>query len=43
VEPDLDFVVRDGDIGRHVDEIAEDPACLSIIVAAHAAGHQAEA
>src|SRR5207244_5374967 len=35
--PDLTF--GDGDIGRHIDEIAEDLARLSIIVSAHAAGH----
>jgi len=34
-----DFVVGDGYVGRHVDEIAEDLARLGIVVAAHAAGH----
>ncbi len=41
VESHPDFVFGDGDIGRHVDEIAEDLARLSVIVAAHAAGHEA--
>ena len=36
-----DFVVGDGYVGRHVDEIAEDLARLGIVVAAHAAGHKA--
>jgi hypothetical protein len=41
VESDRDFIVGDGDISRHVDEIPEDLARLGIIVATHAAGHQA--
>jgi hypothetical protein len=40
VEADPDFIVSDGDVGGHVDEIAEDLARLGIVVAAHAAGHQ---
>ena len=28
----------DGNVGRHVDEIAEDLARLGVVVAAHAAG-----
>ena len=35
------FVVGDGDVGRHVDKIAEDLACLRVIVAAHAPSHEA--
>ena len=41
VEADPDLVVGDGDIGRHVDEIAKDLACLGVIIAAHASRHQA--
>jgi hypothetical protein len=40
VEADPDFIVSDGDVGGHVDEIAEDLARLGIVVAAHAAGYQ---
>jgi hypothetical protein len=40
VEADPDFIVSDGDVGGHVDEVAEDLARLGIVVAAHAAGHQ---
>ena len=35
------FIFSNGDVGRHVDEVAEDLACLGIVVAAHAARHQA--
>jgi hypothetical protein len=38
VEADPDFIVSDGDVGGHVDEVAEDLARLGIVVAAHAAG-----
>jgi len=41
MEPHRDFVLGDGDVGRHVDEIAEDLACLGTVIAAHAAGHEA--
>jgi hypothetical protein len=41
MEPHRDFVLGDGDFGRHVDEIAENLARLDIVVAAHAAGHEA--
>ena len=41
VEAHADLAVGDGDVGGHVDEVAEDLARLSVIVAAHAAGHQA--
>src|SRR5882672_10138484 len=41
MESHRDFVLGDGDVGRHVDEIAEDLARLGIVVAAHAAGHEA--
>jgi hypothetical protein len=41
VEAYPDFVLGYGDVGRHVDEVAEDLARLGIVVAAHAAGHQA--
>src|SRR5260370_3912392 len=41
VEAHGDFPFRDGDVGRHIDEVAEDLASLSIAVSAHAVGHQA--
>ena len=41
VEAHRDLAFGDGDVGRHVDEVAEDLARLSVIVSAHAAGHQA--
>jgi len=41
MESHRDFVLGDGDFGRHVDEIAENLARLGIVVAAHAAGHEA--
>lgn len=41
MEPYLDFVLGDGDVGRHVDEIAEDLARLGVVVAAHAVSHEA--
>ncbi len=40
MEAHPDFAVRDGDVGRHVDEVAEDQARLGIVVAAHSAGHE---
>jgi hypothetical protein len=40
VEAHPDFVFGDGNVGRHVDEVAEDLARLGVVVAAHAAGHQ---
>jgi hypothetical protein len=36
-----DFLFGNRDVGWHVDEIAEDLPCLSIFIAAHAAGHEA--
>src|ERR1700675_140600 len=41
VEAHADLALGDGDVGGHVDEVAEDLARLNIIVAAHAVGHQA--
>jgi hypothetical protein len=41
MEAHRDFVLGDGDIGRHVDQVAEDLARLCIVIAAHAASHQA--
>jgi hypothetical protein len=41
MEAHRDFVLGNGDIGRHVDEIAEDLAGLGIVIAAHAARHAA--
>ena len=35
-----DLAVGDGDVGRHVDEVAEDQAGLGVVVAAHAACHE---
>jgi len=40
VEAAPDFIVSDGDVGGHVDEVAEDLASLGIVVATHSAGHQ---
>src|SRR5215467_9255363 len=40
VETDSDFPIGNCDIGRHIDEVAKDLACLSIVVAAHLLGHQ---
>jgi len=40
METHPDFVLGDGDVGRHVDEIAEDLARLGVVVAAHATGHE---
>ena len=40
VEAHPDFVLGNCNIGRHIDEVAEDLARLGIIVAAHAASHQ---
>ena len=33
MEPHPDFVFGNGDVGRHVDEIAEDLARLGVVVA----------
>src|SRR5438105_15665317 len=41
VEAQGDLALGDGDVGRHVDEVTEDLARLSVIVSAHAAGHEA--
>src|SRR5512136_2964982 len=41
MEADGDFAVRDGDVGGHVDEVAEDEAGLGLVVAAHAACQEA--
>ena len=41
VEAHRDLALGDGDVGRHVDEVAEDLARLSVTVSAHAAGHEA--
>ena len=38
VKADCDFALSDGDIGRHIDEVAEDLASLGIGIAAHAFG-----
>src|SRR5271166_3737293 len=38
VKADLDFAIRDGDVGRNVDQIAKDLAGLSIAIAAHCFG-----
>jgi hypothetical protein len=35
-----DFALRDGDVGGHIDQVAEDEARLGVVVAAHAAGHE---
>ena len=40
VESHSDFVICDSDIGWHIDQIAEDLACLGIIISTHAASHQ---
>ena len=41
MESHPDFIFGDGDVSRHVDEVAEDLTRLGIVVAAHAAGHEA--
>src|SRR5215472_18744279 len=41
VEFNPDVAIRDIDLGRHVDEVAEDLASLSIAVTAHATGRDA--
>ena len=41
MEPHRDFVLGDGDVGRHVYEITEYLACLGVVVASHTAGHEA--
>ena len=40
VEPHGDFGLGDGDVGWHVDEIAEDLARLGIVIATHTASHE---
>ena len=35
-----DFPFGNGDVSRHVDEIAEDLPGLGVFIAAHAAGHE---
>jgi hypothetical protein len=35
-----DFLFGNGDVSRHVDEIAEDLSCLGVFIATHAAGHK---
>jgi hypothetical protein len=40
MEAHPDFTLRDGDVGGHIDEVAEDEARLGVVVAAHAAGHE---
>ena len=41
VEADSNLAFGDGDVGWHVDKVAEDLARLSITVSAHSSGHQA--
>jgi hypothetical protein len=41
MEPYGDFALTDGDIGGHIDQVAEDLSGLSIVVTAHAVRHQA--
>ena len=41
VEADLDLLLLDRHVGRHVDEVAEDLAGLGVGVAAHASGEEA--
>jgi hypothetical protein len=41
MESDRDFLVGDGHIGWHVDEVAEDLPRLGIVIAAHTACHDA--
>ena len=41
VEADGDVTVGDDDVGRHVDEVAEDLTGLGVVVAAHASSHEA--
>ena len=41
MEADLDFAFRDGDVGREVDQIAEDLAGLRLRIAAHGFGEDA--
>jgi hypothetical protein len=41
MEAHVDFVVSDRDIGRHIDQVTEDLASLSIVISAHAARHYA--
>jgi hypothetical protein len=41
VESNCDFAICDNDLRRHIDEIAEDLAGLSIVVTTHSTGHDA--
>ena len=41
VEPYRHFAFRDGNIGGHIDQVAEDLSRLRIVVTAHAVRHQA--
>ena len=41
MEADLGFAFRDGDVGRDVDQVAEDLASLRIGIAAHRLGEDA--
>ena len=41
VKAQRDLALGDGDVGRHVDEVAEDLARLCVIVSAHAVGDEA--
>jgi hypothetical protein len=41
VGADPDFVVGNRDIGQHVDQVPEDLARLSIVIASHTASHDA--
>ena len=41
VKADLNFLFADGNICRHIDEVAENLACLRIGVAVHALSDQA--
>jgi hypothetical protein len=36
----VDLALCDGDVSGHVDDVAEDLACLSVVVSAHGSGHQ---
>ena len=41
MEPHPDFVLANGDVGRHIDQVAEDLPRLSIFITTHAASHDA--
>ena len=41
VESHGDLAVGDGDVGGHIDDVTVDLSRLSVIVSAHAAGHEA--